>query len=492
MARFLYQRVMRQLRRAAGKPISRRQFLTATGAASAGFLLSDLRFAGAQPAKGAKRVVVIGGGFSGLACAHELKSVGYDVTIVEARDRVGGRVLSFTDFVKDRVCEGGGELIGSNHPTWMNYAKKFDLEFLDVSEDADLESPILLDGKRVGAEEAEAAVEAGERIEEALTVAAEEINADEPWTSPKADELDRMSLAEVINKMDAPPLAKRLFLLLMSADNGVPADRQSYLGMLSMVRGGGGATFWSDTEVYRCKGGNSRLAGKLLEAIGTDRVVLNLPVTDVAVRGNLVTVTCSDGRTLTADDVVLAVPPSVWSKIRFSPALPGSLSPQMGVNTKYLAHTRSRFWKSNGLSQYAISDGPVCETWESTDAQEGDDNAVMVGFSGATYAERGLAQPRDKAEEFFKAEFEKLYPGFSEQFVKGRFMDWPRDKWVMASYSFPAPGQVTTIGPALRKGLGRVHFAGEHCCYQFVGYMEGGLHAGVNAARRIAKRDGVA
>ena len=70
-------------------------------------------------------------------------------------------------------------------------------------------------------------------------------------------------------------------------------------------------------------------------------------------------------------------------------------------------------------------------------------------------------------------------------------MDWPGDAWTRASYSFPAPGQVTTMGPILREGVGRLHFAGEHACYAFVGYMEGALNAGTALARRLAQRDGV-
>jgi monoamine oxidase len=70
-------------------------------------------------------------------------------------------------------------------------------------------------------------------------------------------------------------------------------------------------------------------------------------------------------------------------------------------------------------------------------------------------------------------------------------MDWPADAWTRAGYSFPAPGQVMSVGPLLRKGSGRVHFAGEHACYKFVGYMEGALHSGVDLAKRLAVRDGV-
>jgi monoamine oxidase len=64
-----------------------------------------------------RRVVVIGAGFAGLACAYELQSAGYKVTVLDSRNRVGGRVLSFSDVVTGRNVEGGGELIGSNHPT---------------------------------------------------------------------------------------------------------------------------------------------------------------------------------------------------------------------------------------------------------------------------------------------------------------------------------------------------------------------------------------
>jgi monoamine oxidase len=71
-------------------------------------------------------------------------------------------------------------------------------------------------------------------------------------------------------------------------------------------------------------------------------------------------------------------------------------------------------------------------------------------------------------------------------------MDWPGDAWTRASYSFPAPGQVTVQGPLLREGVnGRLHFAGEHTCYAFVGYMEGALNSGAAVAKRLAVRDGV-
>ena len=117
-------------------------------------LLSE-RFARPLAQARAGRVVVIGAGFSGLAAAYELSQVGYDVTVVEARNRVGGRVISFSDLVPGKNVEGGGELVGSNHPRWIAYAKHFKLKFVDVTEE-DCEAPIVLGGKRLTADESEA------------------------------------------------------------------------------------------------------------------------------------------------------------------------------------------------------------------------------------------------------------------------------------------------------------------------------------------------
>jgi monoamine oxidase len=102
-----------QLHRRYGKPdgISRREMIRRSLAAAGALLLSDSFSGPARAAAG--RVVVVGAGFSGLAAAYELSRVGYEVTVVEARNRVGGRVLSFSDLVPGKVVEGGGELIGS-------------------------------------------------------------------------------------------------------------------------------------------------------------------------------------------------------------------------------------------------------------------------------------------------------------------------------------------------------------------------------------------
>ncbi len=434
-------------------------------------------------------VVVIGAGFAGLACAHELMAAGYDVTVIEARDRVGGRVLSFKDLVPNKNVEGGGELIGSNHPTWVNYAKLFGLEWLDVTESED-EAPIYLNGKKLDEVTGNALWEEMDKVLNTLNEQAMTVNADTPWTVPGADALDKKTTKNWIDALEVSPLCKAGLWVQFAADNGQDPAKQSFLGNLTQISGGGGETYWTESEVYRCNGGNQQLARKLAEKIG-ERVILGLPVTDINAQRDKMMITCRDGRTMQVDDVVLAVPPTTWKKIRFNPPLPQMLNPQMGSNVKYLAAVKKRFWKDHNLAPDSLTDTFLSMTWEGTDDQEGEDGACINCFSGGPASEKALAFPKEQRDAEYHKMLETLYPGFKENLVKTRFMDWPNEQWTGAGYSFPAPGQVTTIGPILHKGLGKLHFAGEHCSYKFVGYMEGALNSGVSLAKRIAMRDGI-
>lgn len=116
----------------------------------------------------------------------------------------------------------------------------------------------------------------------------------------------------------------------------------------------------------------------------------------------------------------------------------------------------------------------------------------MVAYSGGRESDAMRAIPAAKRDAAYAEILAQRYPQLAGAFVKSRFMDWPATPWTEASYSFPAPGQVTTVGPVLQSGLGRLHFAGEHTCYKFVGYMEGALTSGAAVARRLAARDGLA
>lgn len=436
-----------------------------------------------------RKVVVIGAGFAGLACAHELISAGCDVTVLEARDRVGGRAHSITEFLPGKVVEAGGEYLGLNHPTVQAYAARFKLEFLDVADyQTENPEPVVLDGRRLTREVRRAISKETDRALSAMTDAARVVIPARPWETPDAKALDGMSTADWVNQLEISPISKRMLAGQLTMNNGVSLPLQSHLGNLAQIRGGGLENYWTQSELYRCKGGNQQFAKKLAEAIGAERVRLGCPVTGIRVAEKRVIVTEASEKLHEVDDVVLAIPPTTWSRIRFEPGLPKGLNPQLGASVKFLSLVKSHFWEEQQLPPSALSYSETGHLWQGTENQDPKDpREVLIGFISGPLAQKWSRQSAESRLPDYMRQLEVLQPGFSAAHEKSRFVDWLSESWTGAGYSFPAPGQITTQGPAMYEGLGRLHFAGEHTCYQFVGYMEGALNSGAALAKRMIR-----
>jgi monoamine oxidase len=114
---------------------------------------------------------------------------------------------------------------------------------------------------------------------------------------------------------------------------------------------------------------------------------------------------------------------------------------------------------------------------------------ALVAFSGADHAEACIRWARKRSKRY-SSKMETPYPGIGREIREDKFMNWPNEKWSKGSYYFPRVNEVTKWGPFWKAGhRGWLHFAGEHTCYSFMGYMEGALSSGYRIARRIAVRD---
>jgi monoamine oxidase len=472
---------------------NRREVLKVALAAAGGLL--SLEYGQAAEVKASlPRVVVIGAGCAGLACADELAAAGYAVTVVEARDRVGGRVMTMKDLAPGKTVEAGGELIGPNQPSWMAYGKRFGFKFADMPwNPPDVirlgEETLPLDQARTLWEETRAALAR-------LNVAAATIDGFRPWESPQAVQIDAQSLQHWISELDASDRCKQLITLQMTCINGLIPAWQSLLGILAIVQGGGLQKFWEETDTLHCLGGNQQLAERLAESFtkarGATALKLRTPVHAITMQQDKVVVRLADGSKLEADDVIVTVPPTTWNKIAFDPPLSSRLTVPMAASVKYLAVLDKPFWRELKSEPNAMAKGPVQITWEATAGQGDAGPHVLVSFAGGREADECRGWPLDERDARFRAALEKFFPGIGKRMTDGRFIDWVSDPWARATYSFPAPGQVTTVGPLLDAGHGpHVHFAGEHTCYAFVGWMEGALSSGIRLARRLAERDGI-
>jgi monoamine oxidase len=133
------------------------------------------------------------------------------------------------------------------------------------------------------------------------------------------------------------------------------------------------------------------------------------------------------------------------------------------------------------------SDGPIDLTWEGPYPRNGT-RAGFVAFSGAHNASV-CRRWKHRRSEYLKR-LCPVYPRIKRGCRKGVFMDWPGNHLTLGSYSFPKPREVMRAGPLLKEGFkGRLHFAGEHTCYAFTGYMEAALRSGLRVAEQIARRD---
>ncbi len=447
-------------------------------------------------------VAIVGGGFAGIAAAWTLGQAGVASTVFEARKTYGGRVESDRSFIPGRIIEAGAELIGLNHPMWLELVKRFGLGLIVLTgEDqyaaAGLEMPLRIGGK---------ALPDPEKLYEQMAFVLQKISNDAkaitdpfaPWTTPGAAALDAKSVADkiadfvrLLPKPTRHPMLVEALGFQLGNDNVLPTKEQSYLGLLALVSGGRLGPrdvklngYWEHNEDFRCSEGNDTLAGMMLEygkrilfRPGSPVTKIEISETDPLVK--LAWFDPSRGHlSKNFDYVVLTAPPSVWKKITITPALPPGQEMGLGPAVKYISQVHDRFWIKAGMAPSGASD-ELGQTWEATENQALASQGVALSvFAGGAFV------PKSDAAKHFGTQLLKLYPGY--RMKADRYADWPNVPWIETGYACPKVGQVTTIGKFLSvPHKKRLIFAGEHTCMAYFGYMEGALQSGARAAKAI-------
>lgn len=439
-------------------------------------------------------VAVVGGGLSGLAAAWSLSAAGREVVVLEARERVGGRLLNVR-LAEGVTAELGGQWVGSDHRRVQRLAAGLGIELfpqhtagrnlLDVAGRRRRYRGTI---PRLGPRALWDVFVARRRIDRL----AKQVGAEAPWGAERAEELDGLTIAEWCERNLRSPIARDLVGLAGRTVWGAGPEELSMLHVLFYVAAAGGFDKLVDTEggaqQDRLDGGAQLLPLGLAERLG-ERVRLDAAVRRVEQRDGAVRV-YADGLDVEAEHAVLALPPALAARIQFDPPLSGQrrlLGKSMlpGKVIKCLALYETPFWREDGLSGEAVTDaGPVTLTFDSSprDGSAG----VLLGFVGGPEAVAAAAQAPEERRAAVLACFERLFGPRAARPLRYAEQDWAAERWSGGGpTSNFGPGGWSRCGPELREPAGNVHWAGTETATVWSGYMEGALQAAERVAAEL-------
>ena len=429
------------------------------------------------------RVLIVGGGLGGLAAGYELSQHGYEVVVFEARGAVGGRTRSRTDIFPTFTLEMGAEFVGGNHPRWLAYARTFGIELTEIDW-PDLSSVRLAGQMFTGQRLADLKAEQ-HQLAIQLTECAESVNDEHPWLTPGADELDRIGLAEgIATKLQGDDLAKRLLLLKFHQSEAAPPEAISWLGQLVVIKGHGLNSYWEEAEKFRCPGGVQQLADALASSLPIGTIRYESIVSTISVDSHRVALELSHGEKLEGDWLLLAIPPSQWSDIVFTPPLPALPEISVGTASKEFIKLRS-FWQP-GHAPLAACDAPQGGIYQTATAGGTDGEACLEWYVAGRPAESLVALSAQQRQQRIQEAIEPSHPGLTASWLDWYAQDWVNEPFTKGAYSCAQLGKIMHWGRTLYHGLGRLKYVGEHASFRYTGYMEGALESAERCVRQIS------
>jgi monoamine oxidase len=430
-------------------------------------------------------VLVAGAGVAGLAAARELIAAGATITVVEARDRVGGRVWTIRDgFADGQHAEGGGDLIEGQHDEVRALAGELGLTLVRILRNG--WGYVRPDRSGQPAIVRPTATSGWSRLSAALKPWAEPYRlAEMRWDTPIAANLARRSVASWLEETHADEEVRTTATGLRGFFLADPEE----LSLIALVD-----QFAADTsgfgDMYRIEGGNQRLATALAEPLDS-RLMLNCEVAAVSQRGQKVRVSLKSGRRVsqvTCDYAILTLPASVLRRIPITPALPAQQHDAIarlkyGRATRTLLQFNRRFWRAAGRPRAFGSALPVGAVWDGNEEQRGRSGILSLlaggGASTATQAMTAKVGPRGLVDSL------EWLGAREADLVASRQIVWEHDPYARGGYAYFDP----SFDPALRAWLSRpcrrLFFAGEHTSIRWQGYINGAIESGRRAAFEV-------
>ncbi|HYJ50749.1 MAG TPA: NAD(P)/FAD-dependent oxidoreductase [Microbacterium sp.] len=444
-------------------------------------------------------VVIVGAGAAGLTAANELRKAGLSVAVLEARDRVGGRL--WTDVIEGAMLEIGGQWVSPDQDALIETLADLGLETYERYREGD---SVYVDeaGKLtrftgeifpVPPATEQAIVELIDKLDALVA----QMDPDRPWEHPDAEVLDRISFeAWLAEQTDDQEARDNIALFIAGAMLTKPAHAFSTLQALLMAASAGSFSHLVDADFIldkRVVGGLQQVPVLLAERLGEDvylgHAVRTLEWSDPSTGSGSVTAV-ADGLTVRARFAIVALAPNLYSRISFVPALP-RLQHQMhqhismGFVIKVHAVYHSPFWREQGLSGTAFS--PYELSHEAYDnSNHGDERGTLVGFVSDRNADDVFRLSAEERKERILESLSHYYGPEAKNPIVYYESDWGSEEWTRGAYaaSFDLGG-LHRYGADLREPVGPIHFACSDLAGAGYQHVDGAIRMGRLAASHI-------
>jgi monoamine oxidase len=430
-------------------------------------------------------VAVLGAGLAGLAAARDLSRAGMDMMVLEARERVGGRVDAMT-LADGRTVQMGGEVVGRRHTAYLDLVAELGLT-MEPSYIADpgemswgLDEGVYVgdDAPWMTDEEREDAV----RVDHEFARLAAEVDPADPWGHPDARRLDELSLGAWLREQGALPAVRRRHVLASLSLSCDGPERSSLLAELRKHATLSGDGFYDlkAWEGLRCAEGAAAVARAMAAELG-DRVRLGADVVRVEVRGAQgVVVTLDGGDEIAADAVVCAIPAGPLRRVEIMGLSDGRLASlraqRHALAAKLVVPYAESFWQRSGQNGLAEAEWLFGSTWP----QAGGVLSILVPPERlAPYLAAPPAARRSAVLDGLAALYGE--EARSPQVVLER--DWGVDPYTLGYIASWAPGDLGRVGPLHGRHEPPFYVAGSD--HWVAGYMEGAVRTGRAAARAL-------
>lgn len=430
-----------------------------------------------------RSVIVASAGLAGLTAALEMQEGGAQVTVIEARGRIGGRVWTIREgFMGGQHAEAGGDMIEEGQEEILRLAARLNLKT----------TPILRRGFAFARRQAGRPVRIIPSTRPwrnlagllAPWVRAYRL-AEQRWDSLIVQEMARVSAAAWLDQIHADDETRDLLAGFRGFFLADPAEL-SLLALVDQFASGAPGR----SRMYRVRGGNDRLAAALAarlgESIRTETELRTVVQSDHGVRA----VVRADQATqrLDADYLISTLPATTLRHITFEPPLPqrqqlaiGEL--KYGRATKALLQFDRAFWRGARRPRAYGTNLPIGAIWDGSEEQAGR-SGILTLLAGGSASDELRGRVSARGVQGLVSELDWLGSG-SSRTLASRVISWEDDRWAQGGYAYLDYRDDPALRLWLARPHGRIAFAGEHTSTQWQGYMNGAVESGLRAAAEI-------